>query len=41
VDPPTIALAAVSAVVLIRWRINTMWLVLGGAAAGAAMSLIM
>lgn len=40
VDPPTIALAAVSAIVLVRWRINTMWLVLGGAAVGVVMSLL-
>ncbi len=40
VDPPTIALATVSAIVLLRWRINTMWLVLAGAAAGVAGVLI-
>jgi len=34
VDPLTIALALAAAVVLWRWRVNSAWLVLGGAAAG-------
>ncbi len=40
VDAPTIAIAAVSAIVLVRWRINTMWLVLAGAATGVLMSVV-
>jgi chromate transporter len=38
VDVPTVLLAAASAVVLIRWRPNSAWLVLAGAAIGAAVS---
>jgi chromate transporter len=34
VDAPTVILAVVSAAVLFRWRVNSSWLVLGGAAAG-------
>lgn len=34
VDPPTIGLALASAVLLIRWKINSVWLVLAGAAVG-------
>ncbi|MDQ2799960.1 MAG: chromate transporter, partial [Armatimonadota bacterium] len=34
VDVFTLVLAAVSAVLLFRWRINSAWLVLGGAALG-------
>jgi chromate transporter len=34
IDPVTLALAAVSAVLVFRWRINSAWLVLGGAAIG-------
>jgi chromate transporter len=34
VDALTIALAAVGAVLLLRFRVNATWLVLGGAAAG-------
>lgn len=34
VDLPTVALAILSAVLLLRWRLNSTWLVLGGAAAG-------
>jgi chromate transporter len=34
VDAPTAILAVVSAAVLFRWRVNSTWLVLGGAAAG-------
>ena len=35
IDIPTIGLAAVSAAVLIRYRINSVWLVLGGGLVGA------
>jgi chromate transporter len=35
VDWPTMAIAAVSAVLLVRFRVNTTWLVVGGAAVGA------
>jgi putative chromate ion transporter len=34
VDGPTAVLAGVAAVLLLRWRVNSTWLVLGGAAAG-------
>ncbi len=37
IDVPTFAIAAVSAVLLFRWRINSAWLVLGGAALGLLM----
>ena len=36
VDPFTAALALAAAVLLIRSRVNSAWLVLGGAVAGAA-----
>jgi len=39
-DLPGIALFAASAVLLLRFRINSSWLVLGGAAAGMALSLV-
>jgi chromate transporter len=38
VDAPTAILAAIGAVVLLRYRPNTAWLVLGGALAGTAIS---
>lgn len=38
VDIPTAVLAAVAAVVLLRYRLNSAWLVLGGALAGTAIS---
>jgi chromate transporter len=37
IDVPTSALAVVSAAVLWRYRINSAWLVLGGAIIGAAL----
>jgi chromate transporter len=37
-DPVTIALALVSAVVLLRFPINSAWLVLGGAVTGLVAS---
>jgi chromate transporter len=37
VDAPTIALAAVSAVLLLRYRVNSAWMILGGAAVGLLM----
>ena len=40
VDLPTAALAAIGAVVLIRYRPNSAWLVLGGAIAGVAISYV-
>jgi chromate transporter len=39
VDPWTIGLAAASAVALIYWRVSSVWLVLGGAAAGIVLYL--
>mgnify|MGYP002783540057 CR=1 FL=1 len=38
VDPVTIAIAVVSAVVLLRWRVGSMWLVGAGALVGVMMS---
>jgi chromate transporter len=40
VDLPTVALALVAAVLLLRFRVSSVWLVLGGAAAGAALALL-
>jgi chromate transporter len=34
VDPLTVALAALSSLVLMRWRVNSAWLVLAGAIVG-------
>lgn len=34
VDAPTIALALISTLLLIRYRVNSAWLVLGGAVVG-------
>ena len=38
IDVPTAALAAVGAVVLIRYKLNSAWLVLGGAIIGSALA---
>jgi chromate transporter len=35
VDAPTAILAVASGAVLFQWRVNSTWLVLGGAAKGA------
>jgi len=40
VDPITSVLAAVSALLVFRWRVNSAWLVLGGAAVGLLVTLI-
>jgi chromate transporter len=40
VDPITIVLATVSALLVFRWRVNSAWLVLGGAAVGLLASLM-
>ncbi len=37
VDAPSIALALVSAALLVRWKVNSAWLVLAGAALGVAL----
>jgi chromate transporter len=34
VDPPTVAIGLVSAVLLMRWQIDSTWVILGGAAIG-------
>jgi len=34
VDVVTVVLALVAAIVLFRWKVNSAWLVLGGAAVG-------
>ena len=34
VDPPAALIAAATGVLLFRWRPNSTWLILGGAAAG-------
>lgn len=40
VDVPTVAIAGAGAVALIRYRLNSAWLVLGGAVVGAAVTYI-
>lgn len=37
VDAPAVVLALVSAALLVRWKVNSAWLVLGGAALGVAL----
>jgi chromate transporter len=34
IDPPTVVLAGLAAVLLVRFKLNATWLVAGGAAAG-------
>jgi chromate transporter len=40
VDPPTILLAAGAAVLLLRFRVNSVWLVLGGGGIGVVRGLL-
>jgi len=40
VDLPTAGLAVLSAVLLVRYKVNSLWLVLGGAAAGLLLTLV-
>jgi len=40
VDVPTIVLAAASAVLLLRFEVNSAWLVIGGALLGLGISLL-
>jgi chromate transporter len=41
VDVPTVVLAVASAVLLLRFRVNSAWLVLGGAAVGLLRALVL
>ena len=38
VDAPTVLVAAASALLLVKWRVSSAWLIAGGAAAGIAVS---
>lgn len=40
IDPLTVALALISGVLVIRYKVNTTWLILGGAAIGLAYALL-
>jgi chromate transporter len=40
VDVPTVLLLVVAAVLLIRFRVNSTWLILGGAAVGLVLSAV-
>ena len=40
VDVPTVLLLVVAAVLLIRFRVNSTWLIVGGAVAGLALSAV-
>jgi len=40
IDPLTVALALISGVLVIRYKVNTTWLILGGAAVGLAYALL-
>ena len=39
-DGVTVALAAIAAVLLLRYKVSTLWLVLGGGIAGLVSSLV-
>ncbi len=39
VDVPSVVLAAVSAALLLRWRVNSTWVILGGAMIGAVVAI--
>jgi chromate transporter len=41
IDIPTVALAVLSAFLLIRYRVNSVWLIAGGAAAGLLLRMVL